>query len=183
MKITISGMPGAGKSTIRKILAKKLKLKQIGIGDYVRELAKKAHEPLIKYVKSDVPKLQDKLKQWQEKLNKKDNFILDSRVGFLFVDGIHIFLKVNPIIGAVRIFHQRRSNEISASYNNALLKQYIKEVKKRISLEKKMYKRMYNINFYDKKYYDLIIDTTTLTIDEVVDKILSFIRRRKKNRY
>ena len=39
MKITVSGVVGAGKTTVSKILAKKLNLKRVYIGGLMREMA------------------------------------------------------------------------------------------------------------------------------------------------
>ena len=40
MKITISGTPGSGKSTIGKLVSKKLKLKYYDVGNMRRKMAK-----------------------------------------------------------------------------------------------------------------------------------------------
>ncbi|MBI2133066.1 nucleoside monophosphate kinase, partial [Candidatus Woesearchaeota archaeon] len=40
MIITISGVPGSGKSTVARVVAGKMNLKHISVGDILREIAR-----------------------------------------------------------------------------------------------------------------------------------------------
>ena len=46
MIITISGIAGSGKSTVAKLLAKKLNCKHYSVGDFMRQIAKEKNIPL-----------------------------------------------------------------------------------------------------------------------------------------
>ena len=89
MIITISGSPGAGKSTVAKLVAKKLKLKYYSIGILLRNLARKRKISLLEISKlaEKSPKIDRELDDAQIKLGKRDNFVLDSRLGYHFVPG------------------------------------------------------------------------------------------------
>jgi len=175
MKITISGLPGSGKTTVTKLLAKKLKLKHYSIGNLMRKIAKKKNinELELNKIAEKQKDIDKKLDDFQKKLANKDNFVLDSRIGFYFIpDSIKIFLKVNLKQGAKRIFKDKRKEE---SYKT--IKQTLKAIKRRMKSETIRYKKHYGIkNFRSKKNYDLVIDTTNLKPDEVVNKIIRFIK-------
>ena len=80
MIITIGGSPGSGKSTVAKLVAKKLNLKHYSTGDFMRELAKENNMNLDEFSKhaeknKDIDK---QLDQRQIELGKKENnFIIE----------------------------------------------------------------------------------------------------------
>ena len=41
----------------------------------------------------------------------------------------------------------------------------------------KRYKKYYRVNYFDKKLYDLVIDTTNLTSSQVINKIMEFMEK------
>lgn len=180
MIITISGKPGSGKSTVAKLLAKKLKMKRYSIGDFMGEIATKKGISLLELSriaeKSDeIDKLLDKK---QINLGKKeDNFIIDSRLGWHFIpNSIKLFLDVDINEAAKRIFSCRREDE----KENTSLKETLRNIKKRESSERKRFKKYYKIDINKKGYYDIRIDTTKIGIDEVVGKITGLIEKKKK---
>jgi len=169
MIITINGLPGAGKSTLAKCLAKKLKLKYYSIGQKRRELALKKGltiDQLNKLGESN-PSTDLPIDNFQKKLARKDNFIVDGRLSWHFIPrSVKIFLTVDMKKGAERIMKAKRKSERRyKSLNDA-----IKEIRQRQNSDKKRYKKYYNIsNIYNIKNYDIIIDTTNLSIKEMCD--------------
>jgi cytidylate kinase len=179
MKITISGTPGSGKSTVGKILSKKLKLKYFDVGNIRRKTAKKMNLSLQEYNKLGEKKsftdknIDNKVKQ----IGKKEkNLIVVGRTAYHFIpNSIKIFLKTSIDTGARRIFKEKRKFE---KYKT--LKETKKEIKERLKSDKKRYRKYYNIDVNKKENYDLIITTTNLTINQVVNKILKFIKCKEK---
>jgi cytidylate kinase len=55
-------------------------------------------------------------------------------------------------------------------------RQLIKKINQREQSERKRYKKLYNIDYYDTKLYNLIIDTTKLSVNEVIKKIMEAIK-------
>lgn len=174
MIITISGKPGSGKSSVADILAKKLKLKRYSAGNYRREMARKRGMSLAEFNKlGETKDFTDKeADKWQEELGKKeDNFIIDGRLSYHFIpNSIKIFLDVKPETGARRIRLDNRKDEKFKTDKQAL-----KFWQERYKSDIKRYKKYYNLNPYDKKQYDFILDTSKLTINDTADKILKFI--------
>jgi len=87
MRITINGIAGSGKSTVAKYLAKRFKLKYYGMGEIRREMAKKRGITLSELDKLGEKKsFTDKLEDnFQKKLRKKDNIIVDGRLSWYFI--------------------------------------------------------------------------------------------------
>ena len=171
MIVTISGKAGSGKSTVAKMLAKKLKLNHYSIGDLMREMAKEKKISLLELSKlAENDKSIDKeLDKKQIELGKKGNFVIDSRLAAFFIPqaDFKVFLDCDDTVRAERIMKDNR--EIEKSKNS---KEMMKEIKKREESERKRYKEYYGVDCYDKRLYDLVIDTSRLSVDEVVDEIM-----------
>ena len=171
MIITLSGKAGSGKSTVAKQLAKKLNLKHYSIGDIMRQVAKERSVSL-----NELSKLAEKDKSIDTALDKKsidlreeNNFVIDGRLTAYFIHyaDLKIFLDCNDKVRAERILKDERKDEKSKSIN-----ELIKKIRQREQSERKRYEKLYKIDYYDKKFYDLMIDTTNLSIEEVVDNIM-----------
>lgn len=178
MKITLSGALGSGKSTVAKLVAKKLNLKHYSTGDFMREIAIKRKVTLLelsKLAETD-PSVDKELDQRQIRLGQEeDNFIIDARLGWHFIpDSIKVFLNVTDQEAARRIFAERRTDE---KYN-LTLKTTLEKIKQRRESETKRYQQYYGINYFNLKNYDLIIDTTKLTADKVAEKMVKFVQNR-----
>lgn len=176
MRITISGKPGSGKSTIAKAIAKKLSYRHYSVGDFMRQIAEEKGMTVLELSKlaeksTDIDK---QLDEKQIRLNKEDNFVIDSRLGFHFIPGsIKIFLDIGDEEAAKRIFRQNRKEE----KENKTLKETLDNIKKRGKSEILRYKKYYKLDCYDKKHYDFIIDTTKMNAGEVVEAVMGFLRK------
>lgn len=179
MKIAIGGKAGSGKSTVAKIIAKKLGYGHYSTGDFMRQMADERGMTILeiqKLAETD-PSIDKELDERQKNLGKtQDNFVLDSRLGFLFVpDAVKIFLDCKDEVRAQRIFGDRRPRE-----KNINLEMTQQNIRKRETSENKRYEKFYGFNCYDKSHFDYTIDTTNLTIAQVVDAVMEFIKSRGK---
>ncbi len=181
MIITISGLPGSGKSTISKILAERLGFERYSSGDFVRQLAMESGQDILTFYKDaeNNQEIDCKIDQRQKQLGQeKDNFIMDGRLSFFFIPhAVKIFLDVDPDVAASRVFNARRDGE--TYYNN--IEHARKEIGERIENEIKRYNSLYSVNYLDKKHYDLIVDTTNLNPEQVVNEITFFLAKLNKN--
>jgi len=178
MIITISGLPGSGKSTAAKTVAKRLGFRFYSIGDLRGEIARK-HGITI----DELNRIGEK-EDWTDReadnylkeLGKKeDNFVADSRLGFHFIpESKKIFLKVDPRVGAERIFRaEKRPDE--REYTS--VEDVLEENRSRVASDEKRYRKWYGVNCLDESNYDIVIDTTNLTREQTVEKILEFVKK------
>ena len=175
MKITISGTPGSGKSVVAKYLCKNLNLKFYGVGELMRGFAKKKNLNLIELsnLLKENKKLDKSFNENIKKINNKNNFVLDSRLGFLFIkEGINIFLDANLDLRAERIFKDKRKLESFKEVGEVK-----NEIKSRLSLEKERFKKLYDVDFTNLKHYDLVIDTTGMNVNLISKIVLEYLKK------
>ncbi len=181
MIISISGKPGSGKSTIAKIISKKLKMKHYYIGALRREMARKRKMTIHEFNKlGEKENFTDKeVDDYVKKLGKEeDNFIIESRTAFHFIpDSIKIFLDVDEEEGARRILNEKTS---ALEKRNEPIYRNLREVKKknkeRMKSDKKRYKKYYNIDWNKSENFDFVLDTTNLSIEETKQLVLDYIK-------
>lgn len=169
--ITISGNLGSGKSTISRILREEFNYEILAIGDLVRDIALKkgmSINEFNEYVK-DKPEY-DKIIDYQikETGTNNDKLIFVSRTAWYFLpQSFKIYLYVDEKEGAKRIL--KDDIRLNEKYENE--EEAIKKVHKRFSDSKNRYMKNYGIDITDPNNYDLYIDTTNKTIDEIFNII------------
>ncbi len=181
MIISITGTPGSGKSTVAKELAKILNLNHYYIGALQRKRAKEKGMTIDEYNRwSEQNKQADlEIEEYIQKLGEKeDNFIIESRTAWHFIPhSIKILLKTDIQEAARRILtdlHEKKVDRNENMYQS--LEEAIEGIKKRMESERKRYIDLYNIDPYDEKNFDIILDTTNLSPDEVIEELLKKIR-------
>jgi len=182
MIITISGDPGSGKSSVAKAVAKKLGYNHYSGGD-MRGLLAKEHGMTIDQLNAVGEK-----EDWTDrgvdeqigKLSKReDNFVIDSRLAFHFIpQSVKIYLSANVKVAAERIYKDTLIKDTDRSdepkYKNAEeVERYLRE---RVASDKKRYKKYYGLDHTDPKHYDLVLDTTRLSLEESIEKVLMFVK-------
>jgi cytidylate kinase len=186
MIITISGKPGSGKSTVAKLVAKKLGMKHHSIGDLWRGMAAERKMTILdfnKLVEKDKDIDIETDKKQEELGRKEDNFVIDGRMSFHFIPkSTKVFLDVNAEEGAKRIFNANRGGvEQYASFDDA-----VEGIQRREMSEIKRYKKLYMVDYTDPSNFDIVIDTTKIPPDKVAERIVKTINmlkeaRRKQN--
>lgn len=170
--ISLGGELASGKGTVSKILMEELNFGVYKNGDYFRKLAKEMGMDVTSfniYVK-DHPEIDRQIEYSATEYAKNhDNFIIDARLGWYAVpESFKVYLKVDINVAAKRAFEDetRKSSE-----NFATIEEQKVDIEKRYKLENERYFQLYGVSKEDESNYDLVIDTTNLTPQEVADKI------------
>lgn len=190
MKITITGMPGAGKSTIAKALSEKLNLKIYSMGQIRRDIAKKKGITIHEFNKQGEtdPSTDNEVDNYQKEIGQKeDNIIMEGRTSFFLVpDSIKLFVDVSLDEGAVRILKDLHDEEKGKKRNEGKI-ETIEEMKdmlaKRTDSDRRRYKKYYGVeDAFDKNQFDIIVDTTKLTIEEAIQETVNKIKEYTKTK-
>jgi predicted cytidylate kinase len=108
----------------------------------------------------------------------RDGFVIDSRLAWHFIPGsIKVFLDVGIDVAAERIYGDDRGTE-TENVDVAVTRGNIEA---RTASESKRYQDYYGVDYLDHAHYDLVIDTSTLSVDEIVDRIAAFVRVRSQS--
>ncbi len=172
MIITISGPPGSGKSTLSRILSARLGMELISIGDIFRKQAEQRCMSLGEFgllAKSDEG-IDSTLDEEQKRIaEEKDNIVLEGRLsGFLVDADLKVWLKAPAEVRAERIA-KRENKSVSAATS---------EILEREQCERERYLNYYNIDIKDLSIYDLVIDSSKWSpeeIGEIVVKATDFL--------
>ncbi|MFO7711569.1 MAG: cytidylate kinase family protein [Candidatus Woesearchaeota archaeon] len=180
MIISISGTPGSGKSTVGKALAKRLDLKRYYIGGILREQAKRRGmtiQELLKKGETD-PSIDKDIDEYQRSLGEtENNFLIEGRTSFIMIPhSIKIYLKVDAHTAAERIYNDTQERNEGESRD---IEDVADKIRERMESDKKRYLQYYGTDAFDENNYDIVIDTTSLSPEEVIEEI---IRRLEKLR-
>ena len=166
--ISLGGELASGKGTVSKIIMKDLNFGIYKNGDYFRKLAKDMGMSVTDfniYVQNH-PEIDRQIENSAAEYAKNhDNFIIDARLGWYAVpESFKVYLKVDIEVAAQRAFNDlnRKSTE-----NFSSVEEQKNDIQKRYKLENERYWKLYGVHKEDESNYDLIIDTTKLTPDEV----------------
>ncbi len=180
MIITITGVPGAGKSTIAKLLSKRLNMPWYSMGDIRGKLALERGMTIdeFNHLGETQAFTDQEVDVYQTKLGKEeDHLIIDGRLSWHFIpNSFKIFLDADENEAAQRIFDAAKQGLRKDEEPSASVEETKKRVHARLASDQKRYQQYYGLNHLDRGNFDLIIDTTLLTPDQIIEQILDKIK-------
>ncbi len=178
MIISLAGLPGSGKSTVKNLLAEQLGLKKYSMGDMRGKMAMDRGLTIDEFNSLGLNTIEtdQAADTFQTKLGQsEDNFIIDGRLSWHFIpQSFKVFLDVDLDEAARRIFHARQA-EAANRQDEA---NYTSEAEAKTAIETRLasdsarYQKWYNLDYLDRSNYDLVIDTTKTPANQVVSLIL-----------
>ncbi|MCL2607877.1 MAG: AAA family ATPase [Methanomassiliicoccaceae archaeon] len=174
MRITISGPPGSGKTTVCNKLAARLSYDAVVFGKIFRDIASERGLSL-----SELGDIAEKDRSIDELIDsrilqlarEKDNVILESRLSAYMltrhgIPAFRVYLEASPEIRIERI--GMREGETR--------EETLRITAEREMSEAKRYMMYYGIDINDTKIYDLIVNTDEMDADRVVEKIIESLK-------
>lgn len=171
--IALSGDLASGKGAVSEILIEKLGYDIYRNGEYFRSLAKKHNMDLQEFGEfvEKHPEIDREIENSAKKhAENHDNFIIDARLGWYAVpESFKVYLKVDIDEAAQRAFNDEKRKDLE-SYSS--VEEHKKALMERTESENTRYLSLYGVDRTDMNNYDLVIDTTDKTPEEVADLII-----------
>jgi len=169
--ITITGDLGSGKSTVSALLCERLHYDYIYTGKIQREIANRYNMTTLElnqYAEKH-PEIDEEIDATFKSLNDSSDLIVDSRLAWFFIPkSFKVFLQTDLNVSVNRISGDKlRENERYTSKEEA-----INHIVARKESENKRYMELYGANCSDFSNFDLIIDTSLITPEEVAGRII-----------
>ena len=170
--ISLAGDLAAGKGAVSKILMEDLGYGVYRNGEYARKLAKEMGLDITNFNKylAEHPEIDLQIeKSAAEYAKENDNFIIDARLGWYAVpESFKVYLRVDIDVAAKRAFED--NNRKGTEKFNTVEEQK-QDMIERFKLENERYWNLYHVRKEDMSNYDLVVDTTKMTPNEVANKI------------
>lgn len=177
MNITITGNLGSGKSSVAKIL-KERDYEYSSTGNIFRQLAMEKGLSVEEFNRQ----VNEAAKRGDHSVDKmiddtttriakeRDRVVFDSRLAWHFApESFKVFIITDIDEASRRVFHDSlRANSESYESQEACRKALINRQK----LETVRYKDIYDIDYYDMNNYNLVIESTNASPDEIAQEIL-----------
>ncbi len=174
MLISITGRLGSGKSTVCNIMKERYGFEIFSTGTINREYARRLGITTLELNKrlNEDPSLDHEIDGTVTKLSeerKDDKLIFDSRMAWHFAKNtFKIFLTIEPMEAAKRVIkNQRGEEERYTDVDDACAK-----LIERSRVERDRFVDIYGVDYYDYNNFNIVVDTTSRTPEEVVAIIM-----------
>jgi CMP/dCMP kinase len=170
--ITISGLPGTGKTTVARLLEKRLGLRYVYSGEIFRDMAKKQKMSLEEFGDycETHRQIDEELDRYQLDILRKGNVIVEGRIsGWLayqnHIPALKVLLEADIAVRSGRIVKREQGD----------VEKRKKEILKREKSEATRYKKYYDIDISDTSIYDVVIDVSMKTPEEIMEIIVEHL--------
>jgi CMP/dCMP kinase len=174
--VVINGDLGAGKSTVSVLLAERLGIRRISVGDLYREMAQQRGMTALQL--NIHAELDDKIDHFVDRLQSDiaasgEQLVVDSRLAwFFFHEALKVHLVTEPTVAAQRALGRPASTV--ESYAS------IEEARERLAVrsesERARFISRYGADKTRLRNYDVVCDTTRATPLEIVDRVLDVLK-------
>jgi cytidylate kinase len=173
--VVLNGDLGSGKTTVSVLLARRLGLRRVSIGDLYRQMASdhgmtalqlNLHAELDDKVDHYIDNLQHDIAAGSEQL------IVDSRLAWHFFTGaLKVHLITDPVVAARRVLG--RPGDAVENYRD--LDESRRRLADRSESERRRFLIRYGVDKTRLRNYDLVCDTTRAAPEEIVERIVDML--------
>lgn len=173
--VVINGDLGSGKSTVSILLAQRLGIRRISVGDLYREMAQQRGMTALEL--NLHAELDDKIDHYVDRLQSDiamsgETLVVDSRLAWhFFRDALKVHLITDPHVAAHRVLGRpANSVENYESFTEAL-----QRLAERSESERIRFLDRYGADKTRLRNYDLVCDSTRATPEEIVERVLEVL--------
>lgn len=173
--IALSGELGSGKSSVAERLAAALGARKVSTGEAQRRIARQrgiSTLELNRLAESD-PTIDEEIDSVFRSLALEAGpLVVDSRLAWHFLpSAVKVHLVVDPAAGAARVLNREGAQaERYRSVDEALTK-----IADRADSERHRFRVVYGVDIFRLANYELVIDTTQASPDEVTSRVLDHL--------
>lgn len=172
MRITVSGPPGSGTTTLAKALAEGFDLDHVSSGDVFRSMAEERGVSLQEFnrIAEQDPEIDREIDLRQKKIGEEqDDVVLEGRLSGWMVENadLKVWLAASLRTRAERVAERETQSVEDARH----------EIKEREESEAKRYEEIHDIDIKDLSIYDLVVNTEKWSADGVVAVVENAVQR------
>jgi len=176
--ITLTGDLGSGKSTVSRLLCRRLGYDYIYTGEIQRRIAERygmTTTELNRYSETH-PEIDREIDLTFAALGESERLVVDSRLAWFFIPAsFKVFLKTDLEVSSMRISNDKgRTSESYAGPEEAAL-----NILARKESENRRYMDLYGADCSEMANFDLVVDTSRITPEEAADAIIDAYLRRE----
>jgi cytidylate kinase len=172
--ITISGLPGSGKTTVARLVAQALGLEHVYAGDIFRRQAEAHGLTLEQYARrAETDHSIDRaLDEQMRRRAAQGSAVLEGRLAAFMADeaevpALRVFLSASEAVRAKRIVGREGGDP----------KERLREIQAREDSDARRYREIYGFDYHDRTRYDLVLDTHGRDPEEVARAIVDAAER------
>ncbi|MDY6779766.1 MAG: AAA family ATPase [Halobacteria archaeon] len=164
MRVTVSGPPGSGTTTLAEALASEFDLEHVSSGDVFRSMAEERGVSLSEFneIAENDPEIDEEIDLRQKQIAKeRDDIVLEGRLSGWMAENadLKVWLDASREVRAERVADREEQTPDEA----------LKEIREREESEAKRYEEIHGIDIHDLSVYDLVVDAERWDADGVAE--------------